>query len=157
MEDLQLTESILSKKLVALGCDGASVMCGKTSGVSALLKKIQPSLIVVHCMAHRLELAYKDAIKGIKVYDSVIVLLMGLYYLYHNSPKQREILRNAYASLEMKETMPTRVSGTRWVGHLLLSVENFLKGFRAFRNHIEDCVNQSVKVSMLAKFKLLGS
>ena len=45
-------------KLVALGSDGASVMLGKNAGVFALLKK-QPSLIVVHCSAHRLDCATK--------------------------------------------------------------------------------------------------
>ena len=42
-------------KLVTMGSDGASVMLGKKSGVLALLKE-QPSLIGVHCSAHRLEL-----------------------------------------------------------------------------------------------------
>ena len=34
-------------------------MQGKNAGVFALLKK-QPSLIAVHCSAHRLELCYMD-------------------------------------------------------------------------------------------------
>ena len=50
-------------KLVTMGSDGASVMLGKKSGVLALLKEQQPSLIGIHCSAHRLELYYKDAIK----------------------------------------------------------------------------------------------
>ena len=50
-------------KLVTMGSDGASVMLGKKSGVLALLKEQQPSLIGIHCSAHRLELCYKDAIK----------------------------------------------------------------------------------------------
>ena len=40
-------------KLVAMGSDGASVMLGKKSGVLALLKEQQPSLIGIHCSAHR--------------------------------------------------------------------------------------------------------
>jgi hypothetical protein len=34
------------------------------------------------------ELAYKDAMKKVSLYDSAIVLLMGLYYFYKNSPNQ---------------------------------------------------------------------
>ena len=41
-------------------------------------------------MAHRLELAYKDVKKN-AAYDKVICLLMGIYYFYHNSPKQRDL------------------------------------------------------------------
>ena len=54
-----------TKKLVALGSDGASVMLGKNNGVIALLQAIQPSMIAVHCSGHRLELAFKDTIKKV--------------------------------------------------------------------------------------------
>ena len=57
-------------------------MIGKKGGVATYLKQIQPSLIV-HCLAHRLELAYKDAVKKIPVYSYLLVLLVGIYYFYH--------------------------------------------------------------------------
>jgi hypothetical protein len=41
------------KKIVGLGSDGAAVMVGKKSGVAALLKENHPSIISVHCLAHR--------------------------------------------------------------------------------------------------------
>ena len=84
--DVGLGEEDLKKKLVGFG---ASVMVGKKGGVSAFLTQLQPSCITVHCFAHHLELAYKDAVKENKLYDSCIVLLMGLYYFYHNSPKHQ--------------------------------------------------------------------
>ena len=65
LADIGLTEQEVKKKLVGFGCDGASVMIGKKGGVSSHLKKISPELVTVHCFAHRLELAYKDAIKKI--------------------------------------------------------------------------------------------
>ena len=84
-----LSDEELKKKLVGFGCDGV----GKKGGISAFLKQLQASCITVHCFAHRLELAYKDAVKENKLYDSCIVLLLGLYYFYHNSPKQRQLLK----------------------------------------------------------------
>ena len=75
----------LLSKLVAMGSDGASVMLGKKSRVIALLKE-QPSMIGVHCSAHKLELSYKDAIKKVPLAEKVITLLSGLYYMYCNSP-----------------------------------------------------------------------
>ena len=94
--DVGLGEEDRKKKLVGFGCDGASVMVGKKGGVSAFLTQLQPSCITVHCFAHRLEPAYKDAMKENKLYNSCIVLLMGLYYFYHNSPKLRQNLKQSF-------------------------------------------------------------
>ena len=58
-----MTMSDFIPKLVALGSDGASVMLGKMQVFFALLKERQPEMIAVLCCGHRLELAYKDAIK----------------------------------------------------------------------------------------------
>ena len=142
--DVGLGEEDLKKKVVGFGCDGASVMVGKKRGVSAFLTQLQPSCITVHCFAHRLELAYKDAVKENKLYDSCIALLMGLYYFYHNSPKQRQNLKRSFQSLNQSSVMPTRVGGTRWVGHIILVVENFLKGYQAIRAQLEDCISKKV-------------
>ena len=129
---------MLKDKLVGFGCDGASVMLGRKVGVATLFTT------VVHCIAHRLELAFKDAIKQDKPYETANVLLLGLYYFYRNSPKQRE--KFIFSCLNIKVLIPTRVGGTSWVGHILRATDNFLKGFQAIRNQIEDCLNQKAKV-----------
>lgn len=74
-----------------------------------------------------MELAYKDAVKKNILYDRAITLLMGLYYFYRNSPKQRSKLREMFQELGMKSVVPTRVGGTRWVGHMVLAINTFLK------------------------------
>ena len=84
--EVGISKEKITSRLVGFCCDGANVMVGKKCGVSALLKGLQPSVVVVHCFAHRLQLSLKDAIKQNKLYESVLVLLMGLYYPYHNSP-----------------------------------------------------------------------
>ena len=45
----------------ASGCDGAAVMVGRRSGVVARLSEGLPHVLAVHCMAHRLELSFRDA------------------------------------------------------------------------------------------------
>ena len=72
LEDVGLNKEELEKKLVGFGCDGASVMGGKKGGVSAYLTRLQPNCITVHCFAHRLELAFKDAVKENRLYDNCI-------------------------------------------------------------------------------------
>ena len=94
-------------KLVAMGSDGASVMLGKKSGVLALLKEQQPSLIGIHCSAHRPELCYKDAMKKVPMAEKVLTLLTGLYYMYRNSPLNRTYLKNAFRCLSINIKLPT--------------------------------------------------
>ena len=84
------------KKLVALGSDGASVMLQNNNGVISLLQAIQPATIAVHCSGHRLELAYKDAVKKASTAEKAVTLLCGLYYMYQNSPLNRTNLKNAF-------------------------------------------------------------
>ena len=124
-------------KLVALGSDGASVMLGKNNGVIAKLQAEQPSMIAVHCSGHRLELAYKAAIKDFPLAEKVATLLVGLYYMYRNSPLNRANLKHAYKCLGLKVLMPTRANGTRWIGHILRALTNFLSGYAAIRLHLE--------------------
>lgn len=50
-------------KLVGFGSDGASVLQERKTE-SAKLKESQPSIVGVHYHAHRLELAYKDAMRN---------------------------------------------------------------------------------------------
>jgi len=63
--------NVLFSKLVGLGCDGASNMTGQWNCLIALLKE-QPSVVVVHCFAHGLELALKDASDSNSLHEKVI-------------------------------------------------------------------------------------
>jgi hypothetical protein len=77
-------------KLVGMGSDGVSVMLGKNNGVAAKLRSLQPAMVAVHCYDHKLELAFKDAIKHVPLDTKVTTcLLQGLYYLYHNNALNR--------------------------------------------------------------------
>ena len=124
-------------KVVALGSDGASVMLGKNNGVIALLQSEQPSVIAMHCSGHRLELAYKDSMKKHPLAEKVLTLLTGLYYLYRKSPLNKANLKHAFKCLGLKPLLPTRSGGTRWIGHILRALNNFLFGYPAIRLHLE--------------------
>ena len=65
---------------------------GRKSGLAALLLQRWPHMVVTHCLAHRLELAFKDAVKKTdpKKYERATTLLLGLYYLFRKSPKQKK-------------------------------------------------------------------
>lgn len=41
------------------------------------MKRENPEIVVTHCLAHRVELSFKDDIKSSKLYDKTITLLLG--------------------------------------------------------------------------------
>ena len=79
-------------------------MLGKHNGVIALLQAMQPVVVPVHSSGHKLELAYKDAIKNTTLAEKVITMLTGLYYLYY-VPLNRTNLKNAFR-FRIEENVP---------------------------------------------------
>ena len=89
-------------------------------------------MIAVHCSGHRLEFAYEDAIKKFPLADKVVTLLVGLYYMYRNSPlNHTNLKKKAFSCIGQKTLLPTRAGGTRWTGHILQALTNFLSGYPA--------------------------
>ncbi|CAG8745936.1 20190_t:CDS:2, partial [Rhizophagus irregularis] len=80
--DIFERKGVLSK-LVVFASDGASVMLGKNEGVAAKLSRVCTySLIVNHCVAHKLALACKDARKEIEFYKEAELLIKKFMRLY---------------------------------------------------------------------------
>ncbi|XP_049892465.1 zinc finger protein 862-like isoform X1 [Epinephelus moara] len=132
-------------KLVAVATDGAAVMVGVRTGVVQRLRRDRPYLVGVHCMAHRLELSFKDSVKNIVLFKKVEELLTGLYTFYHVSPLNRSHLKNSFAALKLAPIMPTRVGGTRWVAHLLCAIDHFLRGYPAIMHHLNGITSPDVQ------------
>ncbi|XP_036001453.1 zinc finger protein 862-like [Fundulus heteroclitus] len=124
-------------KLVAIGTDGASVMTGSKNGVVSKLKGDKSYIIGIHCMAHRLELSFSDAMRSNLIFQKVEDLLCGLYTFYHTSPLNRAKLINSFQALGHISLVPTRIGGTRWVGHLLRALDHFLQGYQGLVLHLE--------------------
>ena len=72
-------------KLVGFSCDGASVNIG-AYGLKGRLEGSVPWVVVSWCLAHRPELALKDALKG-TVFSTIYDMLLRAYYLYENRQK----------------------------------------------------------------------
>lgn len=115
-QSIEINSDVYQKKLVGLGADGATVNRGTKEGVVAILQRDVPWLVYVWCVAHRLELSLKDALKG-SCFTEVDEMLLRLYYLYENSPKKLRQLRELYKiykqSFEFEEVgiRPERASG----------------------------------------------
>ncbi|XP_073727113.1 zinc finger protein 862-like [Misgurnus anguillicaudatus] len=112
-------------------------MTGSKTGVVNRLRGERTYILGVHCMAHRLELAFKDVMKTNNLCRKVEDLLTGLFTFYHRSPLNRAKLKDSFSVLGIKPLMPTRIGGTRWVCHLLRALDHFLRGFKGIVQHLE--------------------
>ena len=93
--------------------------------LKGLVESKIPWIFWMWCLAHRLELAIKDALKG-SSFDDVDEMLLRLYYLYHKSPKKCHQLEEIIVqvrgcilddSTACKGKKPISTSGTRWIAH----------------------------------------
>lgn len=127
-------------KLVGFGTDGANVMLGHKTGAVQQIREAtnKPWLVGVHCSGHKLELAYKDMVKcKIPLYDKVDSFLLNIYYFYRHSNLNRALLKDSFKAMGQKVILPTRVGGTRWIGHLKKAIECYLQGYKAIIQHLE--------------------
>ena len=94
-----------------MGSDGASNMVGAKGGLATLLKReVNDEMVNVHCMAHRLELAFRDVLKKHKMYEKLMTLLIGLYYFYIKQYKNKQGLINTMEALEVKGSLPPKMT-----------------------------------------------
>ena len=122
---------------------------GKNGGVIAKLKNNQPLVLGILCHAHRLELAFKDALKKQPLHDKVSSLLLGLYYFYQKSSLNRSTLKRAFDALNVKLIITTRVGGTCWVLHTLRALENLWKAYPAIVTHLQQVIINNYKPLIL--------
>ncbi|GES95219.1 zinc finger protein 862-like [Rhizophagus clarus] len=83
-----IAKMLNTDNLMHFGSDGASVMLGKKNGVSTKLQTLNPFLTNCHYIAHRLNLAGKDAAKDVLYFEDYEVTLKELY-AYFDSSHQR--------------------------------------------------------------------
>lgn len=144
----------IADKLVAMGSDGASNMTGVQSGLSTLLKKeVNPEIVNVHCLCHRLELAFRDVVKKVKLYDKLMTILIGLYYFYKKSYKNRQGLKMSIEAIG-KGIFPTKVTGTRWLPHLYRGICALLRTYNALEAHLSTASHDNPKAEGFLKLMI---
>ena len=146
------------KRLVGIGSDGASANIAR-GGLKGLVQSQCEWVFWMWCLAHRLELAVKDALKG-TTFDVVDDMLLKLYYIYEKAPKKCRELEEIVSDLKECITIdeggikPIRASGSRWVSHKLNAMRRILSKYGAYTGHLlalsED---RSVRSTDRAKFR----
>lgn len=136
-QHLHLTKQVIFERLVGFGSDGAAVMTGCKSGVATVLKKEQPCLFTIHCMAHRLELSFKTFLDNFSFTKSLMECLEAIYKFYHNSSLNRSNLKVSCAAANITFLVPGRVGGTRWLPHTMAALQTLWKLYPALIEHFE--------------------
>ena len=105
-------------KMVGFATDGARVMTGRLNGVAARLKRRQPVLTSVHCVAHRLVLAASQSGSQVTYINNTFKpTLTQLFYFYENSPVRMSGLKAIEQLLQTPELKLKRAADTRWLSH----------------------------------------
>jgi hypothetical protein len=82
--------------LIGISTDGAAVMVGEKSGVCQKLFRYAPFLIQTHCVAHRLNLAFRDSEKPIQELEVINKLALDIYkYFKYSAVKTKQLERYA--------------------------------------------------------------
>ncbi|KAK7157275.1 hypothetical protein R3I93_008680 [Phoxinus phoxinus] len=143
-------------KLVAITTDEASVMTRVNNGVVTKLRADRPNVLGIHCMAHKLELAFSDGIRKNVMARKFEDLLSGFYTLYHKSGVNRASLKQHFRELHMKALMPTRVGGTRWLPHLFKALDHFLRGYAGVVRHLKEKSQEATNINAVLRAKVKG-
>ena len=84
-------------KLIGVGTHGASANVA-AGGLKGLIEEELPWVYWMWCLAHRLELAVHDALKG-TAFDVIDEMLLRLYYVYEKSAESLTISSLIYRNL----------------------------------------------------------
>jgi hAT family C-terminal dimerisation region len=143
-----LVSILVLRQLIGFCSDGASAMTGAFSGVATLLKQKYPNVIAFHCMAHRLELAVKDAVDEVNFISHFRIFIDSVYKVYSMSPKNQRQLETVASELATELLKVRKVFDIRWVFSSHSSMSAVWQDLPALYKHFVDC---SHDMSRLAK------
>ena len=103
------------EKLCGIATDGASAMVGSRTGVTTQLKRKNPFIVSIHCIAHRLALASGQAADAVPYVKKYQLYVNNIYRYFHYSPKHAAKLKEIQSILHSAERKFHQVFHTRWL------------------------------------------
>ena len=103
------------EKLCGIATDGASAMVGSRTGVTTQLKRKNPFIVSIHCIAHRLALASGQAADAVPYVKKYQLYVNNIYRYFHYSPKHAAKLKEIQSILHSAERKFPQVFHTRWL------------------------------------------
>jgi hypothetical protein len=112
---------------------------GNNNGVAAQLKKENPFMTSVHCIAHRLHLAGQDAAKEVTYFKEYEVICKQLYGYFSGSYKRMQNLKLMKDVNEDPQLTILNIINTRW-----LSMSNVVHNLYQIIFSIIDALNDDM-------------
>ena len=112
-------------------------MLGVKSGVGTTLKNDYPSIVLWHCLNHRLELSVNDAIDGISGFNPIRIFFDKIYSLYSTSPKLLRQLHEISEELDITVKKIGWVFTIRWVASSYRTVKALWHNHQALYIHFK--------------------
>ena len=126
---------------------------GKHNGLNVLVRDEAPSVEVVHCFNHRLELAIKDAFTESTFYSNINEMLSKLYWLYQKSPKRLTQLKELSEAFEKSIPKPTKADGTRWIDFKFRAMEKISENYGPCMTHLEQLAHTDSQLKKREEIK----
>ena len=83
-----MNHSMIAKKLVYVGVDGALVIQEQRNGLCAILQlSASPYILSIHCIAHRMNLSFK-MVSNFSLVSKVEYLVREVHAYFCRSPKR---------------------------------------------------------------------
>lgn len=108
------------KKILFSVLDGTNTMSGKKSGLQRRIRHESPFNIYINCRCHRLALCFPHLMKHEDFKDLLVdfdCLLLGLWKLFHYSPKKGGIFESIQQTYGKKPLKILKACVTRWLTH----------------------------------------
>ena len=156
-KEYKMDEKRFQLLLISNCADGASVNMGRYKGACTLMKTEDGRdwLLVIHCGAHRLELALADAFKTDDSFQAVDDMSLSLFLHFRNSGKQKRLIKLIAYTLGVAFVTFPKSAGTRFQNHKYRAVKALIINFLPLINFIESVIsgNPSCKAEVVSKLK----
>ncbi|XP_071138553.1 zinc finger protein 862-like [Mytilus edulis] len=107
--------NITNDKLIGFGSDGATVMSGSDKGVKGRLMELNPHMIHIHCMAHRLDFCTSQAAEGGQLMKHYQEWLTSVFYYFKASPTREGELHEVQSVLNLPILKCKEIHAVRWL------------------------------------------
>ena len=133
--------------LVCTCADGASVNFGSKRGALTMMKsEDRPWLLMIHCCAHRIELAVKDAFLKSSNFAKIDDMMLNLYTFFRNSGKCWRILLHLAERLGVMVLRFPKASGTQFQVHKYQAIKALIVNFMPLCLFAENMIQAGVAV-----------